>query len=162
MMDVMDEFMSAKAELEGCDSKEVMESILRVFGIVIERNTKSHHIYKSYDVYKNGKLIYGDAHKYDISRLLTYVIQNFSIKFLENMDECMSRQETLDILFPPTDAESIMELMANMGRNEIEKKPVMVDSTGQRNIVSCFDSHSRGKATHDNLLDVIPVEGEEV
>lgn len=38
----------------------------------------------------------------------------------------------------------------------------MVDSTGQRNIVSRFNPHSGSKATHDNLLGVIPVEGEKV
>lgn len=102
-LDLMDDFMSAKAELEECNSREVMKSIFLSFGIGIERNTKSHHRYKTYNVYKNGKLIYEDAHKYDISRLLTYVIQNFSIKFLENMDERMNRQETLDVLFPPAD-----------------------------------------------------------
>lgn len=89
------------------------------------------------------------------------VVTEQAIPFDVKLKRDKKCQENLDVLFPPADAESVMELMANMERNEIEEKPVMVDSTGQRNIVSCFDPCSRGKATHDNLLDVIPVESKE-
>jgi len=71
-----------------------------------------------------------------------------------------TREEEFDILFPPSSAEEVRKLMVNLRRNENERKPVMVDTSGQRNIVSHFAPRARGKATHDNLLDVIPVERE--
>jgi len=73
-----------------------------------------------------------------------------------------ARKEEFDILFPPASAEEVWKLMADIGRDGNEEKPVMVDTSGQRNIVSRFDPRSRGKATHDNLLDVISVEGKDV
>ena len=89
------------------------------------------------------------------------VVAEEAIPFDVKLKRGKSRQEDLDTLFPPADAESVMELLANMWREENEDKPVMVDSSGQRNIVSSFTPHSIGKATHDNLLDVIPVESKE-
>lgn len=76
------------------------------------------------------------------------------------LEKCMNLQETLDLLFPPAKAESVMKLMVNIECDEIGEKPVMVDSTGQPNIVSSFAS--MGKATHDNLFSIIPVGGEEI
>lgn len=37
----------------------------------------------------------------------------------------------------------------------------IVSPSGERNVVSHFDGSPKGKATHDNLLDVIPVKDEE-
>ena len=83
MADVMDNFMSAMGELKKCNSEEVMKGILRSFGIVVERNIKN----DTYNVYKDDKLIYENTDKWAITRLLTYTIQDFSIKFLGNMNE---------------------------------------------------------------------------
>lgn len=72
------------------------------------------------------------------------------------------REEKLNILFPPANAEEVMKLMTNLSRNvNDDEKPVMVDSSGQRNVGSFFASSiEQGKITHSNLLGVIPVEEE--
>ena len=72
------------------------------------------------------------------------------------------KEEKLNILFPPANAEEVMKLMTNLSRNvNDDEKLVMVDSSGQRNVRSFFASFiEQGKITHNNLLDVIPVEEE--
>lgn len=76
-----------------------------------------------------------------------------------NNENEKEREEKLNILFLPANVEEAMELMTNLSRNvNDDEKPVMVDSSGQRNVGSRFVS--RGKITHNNLLGVIPVEEE--
>ena len=94
----------------------------------------------------------------------------FEVKLKSNQEDTnikvikerqMSRQEELAILFPPASAEKVRKLQAKLRRNGNEEKPVMVDSSGQRNVISHLRGKEIGRATHNNLLDVIQVEGEE-
>lgn len=85
--------------------------------------------------------------------------QQLELEFVQSKILAIKNPKELNILFPSATAEEVMELMTNLSQNDNEdEKPVMVDSSGQRNVGSSFAS--KGKITHNNLLDVIPVEEE--
>jgi len=67
-------------------------------------------------------------------------------------------KEKLNVLFQPASAEKVRKLRANLSRGTNGEKPVMVDSSGQRNADSIFAY--QGRITHNNLLDVVSL-GEE-
>jgi len=69
-------------------------------------------------------------------------------------------KEKLNVLFPPASAEEVRKLQAKLQRDGNEEKPVMVDSSGQRNAMSRFRKVNRVCVGRSNLLDVIPLKEE--